>query len=69
MSQHKVKVSQVINDFRLTMDGDDYASNVSDVALRNFALRGIREIGFDLGRKIKSVKLEIKSNNTVAPPF
>lgn len=68
MSQHKVKVSQVINDFRLTMDGDDYASNVSDVALRNFALRGIREIGFDLGRKIKSVKLEIKSNNTVALP-
>ena len=40
MAQHKVKLSQVIGDFKLTMDGDDYASNVSDVALRNFALRG-----------------------------
>lgn len=68
MAQHKVKLSQVIGDFKLTMDGDDYASNVSDVALRNFALRGVREIGFDLGKKIKSIKLPIASNNSVALP-
>ncbi len=68
MAQHKIKISQVINDFQLTMDGDDYASNVSDIALRNFALRGVREIGFDLGKKIKSLKLPITSNNTVPLP-
>lgn len=68
MAQHKIKISQVINDFQLTMDGDDYASNVSDIALRNFALRGVREIGFDLGKKIKSLKLPIASNNTVSLP-
>ena len=49
MAHNKVKLSQVIRDFIVTLDGDDYASNASDYAIRNFALRGIREIGFDLG--------------------
>ena len=53
---NKVKLSQIINDFIITSDGDDYVSSVSDSAIRNFALRGIREIGFDLGKKIKSIK-------------
>lgn len=68
MAQNKVKLSQIIKDFLLTLDGDDYASNVSDSAIRNFALRGIREIGFDLGKKIRSLKLSINSNNTVTLP-
>lgn len=69
MAHNKVKLSQVIRDFIVTLDGDDYASNASDYAIRNFALRGIREIGFDLGKKIKSLKLSIDStNNTVALP-
>ena len=54
MSMNKVKLSQIINDFIITSDGDDYVNNVSDAAIRNFALRGIREIGFELGKKIKS---------------
>ena len=65
MSQVKVKLSQIIRDFIITLDGDDYASNASDSAIRNFALRGIREIGFDLSKKIKSLKLTIASNDTV----
>ena len=69
MSHNKVKLSQIIKDFIITSDGDDYANNVSDSALRNFALRGIREIGFDLGKKVKSLKLSINSsNNTVSLP-
>lgn len=69
MSMNKVKLSQVIRDFIVTLDGDDYVSNASDIAIRNFALRGIREIGFDFGKKIKSVKLEINTeNDTVALP-
>ena len=69
MSHNKVKLSQIIRDFIITSDGDDYANNVSDSAIRNFALRGIREIGFDLGKKIKSLKLSVNSdNNTVALP-
>jgi len=68
MAQNKVKLSQIIRDFIITLDGDDYASNASDSAIRNFALRGIREIGFDLGKKIKSLKLSIDSKDTVSLP-
>jgi len=69
MSMNKVKLSQIIKDFIITSDGDDYANNVSDSAVRNFALRGIREIGFDLGKKIKSIKRTVDTtNDTVALP-
>lgn len=69
MSMNKVKLSQIIKDFIITSDGDDYANNVSDFAIRNFALRGIREIGFDLGKKIKSIKRTINTtNDTVSLP-
>ena len=34
---NKVKLSQIIRDFIITLDGDDYVSNASDVAIRNFA--------------------------------
>lgn len=69
MAHNKVKLSQVIRDFIITLDGDDYASNASDSAIRNFALRGIREIGFDLGKKIKSLKLTVDSaTDSVALP-
>jgi len=68
MAFNKVKLSQIIRDFIITLDGDDYASNAFDSAIRNFALRGIREIGFDLGKKVKSLKLSVGSNDTVALP-
>jgi len=68
MAFNKVKLSEIIRDFIITLDGDDYASNASDTAIRNFALRGIREIGFDLGKKVKSLKSTVQSNNTIILP-
>mgnify|MGYP003108598909 CR=1 FL=1 len=68
MAFNKVKLSEIIKDFIITLDGDDYASNASDTAIRNFALRGIREIGFDLGKKVKSLKSTVQSNNTITLP-
>lgn len=68
MSMNKVKLSQIIRDFLITLDGDDHGSSVSDIALRNLALRGIREFGFDLSKKIKSIKRDIESNQTVTLP-
>lgn len=65
---NKVKLSQIIRDFMITLDHDDYVSNASDVAIRNVALRGIREIGFDIGKRIKSIKLDVESNDTIALP-
>lgn len=69
MSMDKVMLSQVLSDFKISMDGDDFASNVSDIQLRNIALRGIREFGFDLSKDIKSLKMSVnKTNNTVELP-
>ena len=65
---NKVKLSQIIRDFMITLDHDDYVSNASDVAIRNVALRGIREIGFDIGKRIKSIKLNVESNDTITLP-
>ena len=64
-----VPLNVVIADFRIGLDEDDYISNVSDVQLRNIALRGIRDIGFDLGRKTKSLKLTVNDNDTITLPY
>ena len=64
-----VPLRQIIDDFLITVDEDDHISNVSDVTVRNIALRGIREFGFDVTTRIKSVKLSVDStNDTVALP-
>jgi hypothetical protein len=41
---------------------------VSDTAIRNIALRGIREFGFDVSSRVRSIKRTIQSNNTVILP-
>ena len=63
-----VTLSELIGDFKVTMDGDDYAANASDSAIRNFALRGIREFGFDVTSRVRSIKLSIEHNDTVTLP-
>jgi len=69
MARNTVLLSQIVGDFILTQEEDDYSSNSSQVAIHNFALRGLREIGFDLGKKVRSLKLEVNStNNTVELP-
>lgn len=69
MSQETVSVNQIVNDFILTLASDDYASNVSDTTLRNFALRGIREMGFDMMQRIKTTELTIDATlGTVTLP-
>lgn len=45
MAANTVSLKQVINDFILSIDSDDYANNASDTMVRNLALRGIREMG------------------------
>lgn len=68
MSQNTVKLSQVLKDFKITMDDSDHVANVSDVAMNNIARRGIREFGFDFGKKIKTVKLPVSASDTVTLP-
>lgn len=63
-----ITLRQLINDYIITLDGDDYASNASDAAIRNIALRGIREFGFDVTSRVKSIKRSVNSNNTITLP-
>ena len=69
MARNYVPLQQVINDFMISLDGNDYAAHVSDSAVKNFALRGLRELGFDMLKVIRSLKLSVNtSNNTVELP-
>jgi len=67
--QNFVTLRQVVDDFIITMDSDDYTSNTSDVAIRNIALRGVREFGFDVSSRVRSLKRTVDtSNNTITLP-
>lgn len=69
LGMNYVPLRQIVDDYIITLDTDDYANSASDTAIRNISLRGIREFGFDITSRIKSLKLDINSaNNTVALP-
>ena len=69
MARNTVPLKQIINDFVITLADDDYAGSASDTQIRTHALRGIREMGFDMSKKIRSLVLGINSaNNTVELP-
>ncbi len=69
MARNTVPLNQVINDFIITLADDDYAGHASDVQVRTHALRGIREMGFDLSKVIRSIKITVDStNDTVELP-
>ena len=48
MAKNYIKVSQVVNDFIVTQDHDDYVGHVPETSVRTQALRGVREMGFDM---------------------
>jgi hypothetical protein len=68
MARNYVTIDEIVNDFILSVDVDDYAGHASDIAIRSHALKGIRELGFDVQKIVKSVKLSVESNDTVTLP-
>ncbi len=62
MARNTVKVSQIVNDFLLTTGHDDFANDTDESVLKNFAKRGIREFGFDVMNRVKSLKLSVNSS-------
>ena len=69
MARNLVTLEQVISNFKITIEGDDYCANTGDSVIRTLALRGIRELGFDLMKRVRSLKLPInKSLSTVDLP-
>jgi hypothetical protein len=68
MARNNTSVSQVVNDFILSHGGDDWAGDVSDYTVRSYALRGLRDMGFDMLKRVRSLKLPVSSNSTVVLP-
>jgi len=68
MANNYTSINEVVNDFILSIDSDDHVGSVPDYVIRSYALRGIRDLGFDLSKVIRSIKLLVKSNNTVDLP-
>ena len=64
MARNTVSIDQIVNDFILTSDGDDYVNNANGVVVRNYALRGIREMGFDIQNKIIETGLNMVFKNS-----
>jgi hypothetical protein len=62
MARNFVPIRQVVNDFIIGVGGDDYVNDASDVVIRNLALRGLREIGFDFMKRIKSIRLSVNTD-------
>lgn len=69
MAYNYITLSQVMDDYLVTIDADDYVSGVNNTVLRNIARRGIREFGFDVTSIVKSLKVTVdSSNNTITLP-
>jgi len=69
LGMNYVPLRQVLDDYLITLDSDDYVNSPSDSVMRNLALRGIREFGFDVTSRIKSLKIDVDAtNNTAALP-
>lgn len=69
MAQSYVTVDQVVKDFIIGVEYDDFANSASDVVIRSLAKRGVREMGFDLLKRLKATSLSIDlSTNTVELP-
>lgn len=68
MARNLITVSEVVSDFIMSLDADDFAKNVSDTLVHNYALRGIREMGFDMLQRVRSIKLSKGDNDTVQLP-
>ena len=68
MALNRVTLRDVVKEFMLSIDVDDYTNGASEAMVKNYALRGIRDMGFDMGRIIKSATVTVSDNNTASLP-
>ena len=69
MARNTVSLEQILTDFTFSIDSDDYVNNASDTTIRNLALRGIRDLGFDIMKRIKAVDIDVSATDTVPLPY
>ena len=68
MARNLVDLEEIINDFIISVQEDDYANNPSRGALRQLASRGIRDFAFDMPGKVRSLKLRPEDNGSYTLP-
>ena len=56
MARNYVTLDDLTNDFLLSIQEDDYTSNVSKPLVFNYLKRAIREMEFDIHKRVKSTK-------------
>lgn len=57
----KISISDIVQDIMFSIEDDDFLSNTSEVLLTNYARRGIKEMDFDFGQHIKSIKYTVNT--------
>ena len=62
MARNIVTLSQVISNFKILNEADSYCAATSDTVIRALALRGIREMGFDMMKRIRSLRLPVNTS-------
>ena len=69
MARNYVTLDDLTNDFLLSVQEDDYTSNVSKPLVFNYLKRAVREMEFDIHKRVKSTKIPVDStNNTINLP-
>lgn len=69
MARNYVTLDSLATDFLLSVQEDDYTSNVSKPLILNYLKRAIREMEFDIHKRVKSMKISLTTeNNTIALP-
>lgn len=63
-----VKLNDVINNFAMARDQDDYTSNVPRYQILYQARRGLRELYYDVLREIRAIKMELSPSLMVTLP-
>lgn len=62
---YNLKLSEIFNDFLLTIEDNDYISSANPALVWSVMKRGAREINSDVGGTLKSVKRDVESTTSL----
>lgn len=63
-----ITLKEIINNFIMSRDADDYMATVPRFKILYHAMRGLREFYFDILQEIRAIELELSPNLTVTLP-
>jgi len=64
-----ITLEEIINDFLMSRDSDDYTSTTPRFKVLYQAMKGVREFYFDILQEVRAIELELSPNlNVILPP-